>query len=163
MSDRPSIERCPYVVGDDGVARWTETHAAAWTGLLDAHRAITRALETELEAEHGLSLSSVEALGRLAGAEQRRLRLTALAGATGLSVSRTSRIVDFLEQRGLVERRPVADDARAVEVQLTAAGRAQATHFASVQKRFFDQLDAGELATLATVFGRLTAPAPAGS
>src|SRR6185503_11553236 len=44
-------------------------------------------------------------LGRLAAAPGRRLRLSAIAGATGLTLSRISRIVDAFEKRGLVERR----------------------------------------------------------
>jgi hypothetical protein len=35
---------CPYVVGDDGLASWSDTHADAWIGLLE---------------EAGLSLSRV--------------------------------------------------------------------------------------------------------
>ena len=58
---------------------------------------LTRALDAELEAQHGLSLSAVEVLGRLAAAPDRRLRLSTLAGETGLSLSRISRIVDTLE------------------------------------------------------------------
>jgi DNA-binding MarR family transcriptional regulator len=160
---RPATEpeACAYVVGEDGIARWNDAHAGAWIGLLETHKQLTRALDSELEARHGLSLSSVETLGRLAAAEGRRLRLTALAGATGLSISRMSRIVDFLERRGLVERRPSPGDARAVDAHITQAGlalvrEAQATHFRSVQERFFDRLSPGELATLATVFGRLS-------
>jgi DNA-binding MarR family transcriptional regulator len=160
---RPATEpsACPYIVGEDGIARWADTHAGAWIGLLETHKQLTRALDSELETRHGLSLSSVETLGRLAAADGRRLRLTALAGATGLSISRMSRIVDFLERRGLVERRPSPGDARAVDAHLTQAGlalvrEAQATHFRSVQERFFDRLSPDELATLATVFGRLS-------
>jgi hypothetical protein len=48
-----------------------------------------------------------------------------------------------------------------VEAHLTPAGltlmrEAQATHFASVQERFFDALRPGELETLAGVFGRFS-------
>jgi DNA-binding MarR family transcriptional regulator len=89
-----------------------------------------------------------------------------LAHAAGLSLSRVSRIVDMLSARGLVERRPSAEDARAVEAHITADGlrlarEAQATHFASVQRRFFEQLAPGELELLAQVFGRLAPRAAA--
>src|SRR5436305_1228487 len=104
---------CAYVVGDDGLATWSETHAEAWIGMLEAHKRLTRALDAEREAEHGLSLSAVEVLGRLAASgDDRSLRLTALAGETGLSLSRISRIVDTLEDRGLVERHSCPGDAR---------------------------------------------------
>src|SRR3954454_9003044 len=107
-------ESCAYVVGDDGLAHWSDTHADAWIGLLETHKRLTRALEAELEAEHGVSLSGLECLGRLAAADQRAMRLSALAAATGLSLSRVSRIIDTLEGRKLVERQSCADDARAV-------------------------------------------------
>jgi DNA-binding MarR family transcriptional regulator len=159
-------EKCAYVLGDDGLATWSDTHKDAWIGLLETHKRLTRALEAELEAEHGLALSGVECLGRLAAAEGRRLRLSALAGATGLSLSRVSRIVDTLESRKLVERHSSAEDARAVEAHLTSAGldlvrEAQSSHFASVQQRFFEQLSANEIETLAAVFSRFAPGAAA--
>jgi len=159
MDAKVETRECAYVVGDDGLATWSDTHKNAWIGLLETHKRLTRALDAELEAEHGLSLSGVECLGRLAAADRRAMRLTALANATGLSLSRISRIVDTLESRKLVERRSSAEDARAVEAHLTAAGlelvrQAQASHFASVHERFFEQLSDEELAVLARVFGR---------
>ena len=152
-------DSCSYVVGDDGLARWSKTHADAWIGLLETHKKLTRALEAELEAEHGLSLSGLELMGRLAAAEGRILRLSTLADLTGLSLSRVSRIMDLLEARKLVERRLCPADARARNAWLTDAGlellrAAQATHFAGVERRFFDQMEPDEVATLATAFGR---------
>lgn len=151
---------CAYVVGDDGLATWSDTHADAWIGMLETHKRLTRALDAEMEAQHGLSLSAIEVLGRLAASpNERSLRLTALAGETGLSLSRISRIVDTLEDRELVERHSCPGDARAVGAHLTDAGlelvrQAQSAHFASVQERFFDQLNPREIETLAAVFSR---------
>jgi DNA-binding MarR family transcriptional regulator len=157
---------CPYVVGDDGLASWSDTHAEAWIGLLETHKQLTRALDAELDAQHGLSLSGLELLGRLAAAEGQHLRLSVLAQETALSLSRVSRIIDLLEARQLVRREPCPEDARAIEAHLTEDGlslarQAQATHFASVQHRFFDQLEPGELEVLARVFGRLAPRAAA--
>jgi DNA-binding MarR family transcriptional regulator len=150
---------CAFALGDDGLATWSDTHADAWIGLLESHKRLTRALDAELEAEHGLTLSALEALGRLAAAPGRSLRLSALASACGLSLSRISRIMDSLQARGLVERRAVADDARAVEGHVTDDGLklvrcAQKAHFESVQRMFFEQLSADEIQTLADVFSR---------
>src|SRR4051795_10769944 len=162
-----TADSCAFVLGDDGLATWSDTHADAWIGLLETHKRLTRALDAELEAEHGLTLSGAECLGRLAASEGRAMRLTALANAAGLSLSRISRIVDTLEGRRLVERRSSAEDARAVEAHLTEAGlvlvrQAQSSHFASVQERFFEQLSGEELAVLARVFGRFV-PRDAGT
>jgi DNA-binding MarR family transcriptional regulator len=166
MASKAQTKACSYVVGDDGLATWSDTHKDAWIGLLETHKRLTRALDAELEAEHGLTLSGAECLGRLAASDGRAMRLTALANATGLSLSRISRIVDTLEGRKLVERRSSAEDARAVEAHLTPEGlelvrRAQASHFASVQERFFEQLSEAEIETLAAVFGRFAPSASA--
>lgn len=153
-------DRCAYVIGEDGLSRLRGPHADAWLGLQRAHRELTRRFEQSLAERHGLSLSALDLLGRLAGAEQGRMRLARLAAGAGLSVSRVSRIVDLLERRGLVERRPCPEDTRATEAWITGAGgelvrAAQADHLADVQRTFFDHLSDGELRTLGVVFTRL--------
>ncbi len=158
---------CAHVLGSDGLARWREPHAGAWLGLLQAHRQLTRELESLLESRFGLSLSGLELLGRLAAADGRRMRLSELAAATGLTLSRISRIVDTFERRALVERRACPDDGRATNAWLTDAGlalvrEAQAAHVSDVQRVFFDPLSPDELETLARAFATLagTAVAP---
>jgi DNA-binding MarR family transcriptional regulator len=156
----PARPSAPYLIGEDGVATWSERHADAWIGLLETHKRLTRTLDAELEGGYGLTLSSLELLARLAAAPDRCLRLSALATAAGLSLSRVSRIAATLEARGLLARESCAEDARAVEAHLTPAGldlmrAAQRTHFDSVERAFFDQLGADELETLASVFGRM--------
>ena len=150
---------CSYETDANGLAHWTEAHADAWIGLLETHKQLTRAFDAELTAQHGLSLSGLELLARLAAADDRQMHLTALAGASGLSLSRVSRIIAVLEERRLVDRTACPSDARAVHARINDAGLklvrgAQSTHFASVQAAFFDQLDDDEIATLARVFGR---------
>ena len=113
--DRPDGEACEFVAGEAARETWSSVQAEAWIGLLETHKRLTRALEAELEAEHGLSLSSVELLGRLAAADSGRLRLSALAVQASLSLSRVSRLVDGLEARRLVRREACPSDARAVD------------------------------------------------
>ena len=156
---RPDADACPFVAGDAGLASWSDVEADAWIGLLESHKRLTRALDAELEARHGLTLSSVELLGRLAAAPGHQLRLSRLAAEAGLSLSRVSRIVDVLEVRGVVRRETCPSDARAVEAHLTDAGltlarEAQATHAASVRERFLDRLGPGETEALAAAFRR---------
>jgi DNA-binding MarR family transcriptional regulator len=162
-TDRAAPPEPRFVLGEDGLASWPEAHARAWFGLLETHKRLTRALDAELETEHGLTLSALEVLSRLASAERHRLRLSALASECGLSLSRISRIVDALEKRDLVVRCAVESDARAVEGCLTRRGlelvrRSQATHFSSVQRLFFERLSDAEIAALARIFSRF-APA----
>ncbi len=150
---------CAYVIGEDGLARWSDRHGDAWTGLLETHKSLVRTLDSELDARHGLTLSALDILGRLADAEGRCLRLSALAAGSGLSLSRVSRIVDALEGRGLITRRACEHDARAVEAHLSPRGlslarQAQSAHFAAVEERFLSRLAPHELDTLAEVFAR---------
>jgi DNA-binding MarR family transcriptional regulator len=160
-----SADTCPYVIGERGLAELQAPYAGAWLALQRGHRRLTRQLEAALEERHGLSLSALELLGRLAAADDRRRRLTGLAADVGLSLSRVSRIVDGLERRGLVAREPCPEDARATNARLTDAGltlahEAQAAHLEDVHRSFLDQLSAPEVRVLAKVFGRL-APAAA--
>ena len=60
----PPENACAYVVGDNGLSQWNETFADAWIGLLQTQRQLTRELDAELEARHGLGLSGLELLGR---------------------------------------------------------------------------------------------------
>ncbi len=159
LSPKLQSHSCSYETDEQGLAHWTEAHADAWIGLLETHKQLTRALDAELTAQHGLSLSGLELLARLAAADDRQMHLTALAGASGLSLSRVSRIIGVLEERKLVDRHTCPSDARAVHAQINDDGlalvrAAQATHFASVQASFFDQLEEDEIAMLARVFGR---------
>src|SRR3954454_1824402 len=121
VSRQPTKGR-KYRMDADGLIRWSDTHAAAWIGLLETHKRLTRELEAELVAEHGLSISGLEVLFRLARGDGRTKRLTALAEGAGLSLSRISRILDTLEKRGLVERRADAEDSRAKQAWLTPQG-----------------------------------------
>ena len=138
---------------------WTQHEADAWIGLLETHKQLTRALDAELDAAHGLGLSTLELLGRLSAAGDDWPRLSVLARETGLSLSRVSRHMDALERRGLVQRRRCETDSRAVEAALTDAGRAvvreaEAAHAAAVRERFLSQLSDDEVAVLARVFAR---------
>jgi len=138
---------------------WTRAEADAWIGLLETHKQLTRALDAELDAAHGLGLSTLELLGRLSAARDDWPRLSALATQTGLSLSRVSRHIDALERRGLVQRRRCATDSRAVEAQLTEAGArvaadADAANAEAVRERFLSRLSDEEAATLARVFAR---------
>src|SRR3954453_21699464 len=159
-SEKPR-SACAYVVGDDGLSRWDGPTADAWIGLLETQRRLSRELDALLEQRHGIGLSELEVLGRLAAADDRRLRVSALAEATGLSVSRISRVIDALEKRDLVARRPCPGDGRAINAHLLPDGlelarAAQADHLAAVQDRFFAHLSDDEVETLASVFARFS-------
>src|SRR3954452_9066807 len=84
----------------------------AWRGMLRAQAALAKALDAQLEAAHGLQLSSYEVLIYLADAEEERMRMCDLASSILLSRSGLTRLVDRLAREGLRERVPCSDDAR---------------------------------------------------
>ena len=133
---------------------------AAWRGLLRAHAALVRALDAELEAEHGLSLSAYEVLLLLHEAPEGRLRMSELASSSLLSLSGMTRLVDRLVRAGLVERQRCNEDRRGFWARPTLAGselfaEARATHRCGVRNRFLSRLSEPELAGLADVWARV--------
>jgi DNA-binding MarR family transcriptional regulator len=141
-----------------------EEGRAAWATFLRAHAEIVRRLDTELEAAHGLPLTSYDALVQLSLAEGGELRMAELADAVLLSRSGLTRLVDRLEREGLVERRRCTADARATYARLTERGlerlaEAMPTHVDGIRRLVVDRLDAEELRTLAGLLGRLRADA----
>ena len=121
----------------------------AWRGMLQVHAAVTRALDADLRAEHGLALSSYEVLMLLGEADQDRLRMADIADRVLVSRSGLTRLIDRLVEAGLVERCACAADGRGAFAQLTDAGReklraARRTHLAGVHERFLDRLSADD-------------------
>jgi hypothetical protein len=64
-----------------------ERELRAWRGMLRVHATLTKALDAELEAAHGLPLSSYEVLMHLHDAEGQRMRMSDLASSVILSRS----------------------------------------------------------------------------
>ena len=94
----------------------------AWRALLNAHARMVGLLEQAL-AEAGLPpLAWYDVLWPLFRAPGRRLRMGALASEVTLSRTGLTRLVDRIEQAGLLRRQPVAEDRRGSYVALTREG-----------------------------------------
>jgi len=144
----------------EGLKYFAPQRGLAWLGLLQAHAELTRSLDAELQAEHGVSLSAYEMLSRLALCPDGYMRMSDLASATGLSLSRVSRLVDQLQDRALVARRSCDSDSRIVYAAIEADGRdlvrrAQETFFGVVDERFFGRLSCAEVEQLGSLLERL--------
>jgi DNA-binding MarR family transcriptional regulator len=134
--------------------------SGAWSRLLHAHALITRELNDELRAAHGLTISEFEVLLLLARAPERSLRRIDLANQVLLSPSGITRMLDRLGSEGLVEKAKCDTDARVTYAVLTDAGaeklRAAFTvQLAAVERLFGDQLSDEEVETLDGLLGRL--------
>lgn len=132
----------------------------AFTRLLRAHAAVTRQLSSELQASHGLTINDYEALYLLSVAEGRRLRRVDLAQQLLLTPSGVTRLLEGLEEAGLVERQTCSEDLRVTYAALTDAGAgklesASCGHVGSIRTLFEGHLSRDELDRLAELLGRL--------
>ena len=133
---------------------------AAWRGLVRVQGAVRRELGRALERAEGLSLWDYTVLRTLAGAPDRRMRMTELARATDYTPSGLTRLIGRLEDAGLVERYPCPDDGRGSVAMLTDTGgrvviRARRTHLAGVREHFLSHCTDDELATMVAVWERV--------
>jgi DNA-binding MarR family transcriptional regulator len=141
----------------------TPEQLAAWSGFLLGHAQIVRALDAELEREHGLPLTSYDVLIQLSLAPDRRLRMFELADAIVLSRSGLTRLVERLEKGGLVERERGEADLRQMYARLTDRGfdvlaEATPTHVAGIKERFLDRLSDEQTKQLDEIWGALLGP-----
>ena len=133
---------------------------AAWSAFLRAHARVVRELERELQVEQRMALVDYDVLVTLAGAPDRRLRMSELADRLLLSRSGATRLVDRLVGDGLVERVSCDSDRRGQWASLTPAGyerlrQASPTHLRGVAEHFLDRLSPDEVAALQRVLARL--------
>lgn len=121
--------------------------------LLEAHAAVTGAVNRELEASSGMPITWFEVLLRLSRSPDQRLRMSDLAGQVGLSHSGLTRLADRLIAAGLIRREACPDDRRGAFAVVTDAGAealdaALAGHLESVERHLAGPLGPDGLATL---------------
>ena len=132
----------------------------AFARLLRAYASSTRILSASLQAEHGLTINDYEALLLLSRVEGNRMRRVDLARRLILTPSGVTRLLEGLEEAGLVERQACAHDQRVSYAQLTKAGRAKlrqasCAHVGSIRALFEEHLSPGEIHELAEALGKL--------
>jgi DNA-binding MarR family transcriptional regulator len=139
--------------GPDDIGECGRDDDAMWWQYQHTHAEVTRAVEAELLAFHQLSLASFEVLTLLARAPDRRMRMTELAHATGLSTSGMTRVTDRLRGSGLLTKDRVPEDRRGFAATLTECGRqrlekASVTHRTATERHFLSRLDDTDLRKL---------------
>ena len=139
-----------------------ETHLAAWRKYYASFWRVYAAIEADLAAAGLPSLSWYDALYELYLAPDRHLRMSELARSALLSRSGLTRLVDRLEQEGLIERRACPADGRVQHAQLTEKGvevlrRIWPVYRAGIDKYFAANCGEAEAKTIAAVFSRVEA------
>src|SRR6201989_2185071 len=145
---------------DTPITSLTTQELAAWRGMLEAHALLTRQLDAQMHAEHGLSLSAYEVLMFLDDAPGHRMRMSEIADRVLLSRSGCTRRVDRLGEQGYVTRCAATSDGRGLYAQLTEAGlakisAARATHREGIRRCFLDPLTATDQIVLGDIWTRL--------
>jgi DNA-binding MarR family transcriptional regulator len=146
-------------IADDAV----EVRAQGWRTLAALHGLIEAALERELSGAHQLSVVEFTVLDALSRQDGWHMRMSQLARAAALSSSAATRLVNRLEDRGLLTRIICADDRRGIYTELTADGRAlldraRPTHDRTLEVAMAEAAERPELTSLVDALHRLPAP-----
>lgn len=129
---------------------------AAWVRLASVLELLPGALDTQLRRDADLMHFEYFVLAMLSEASRRTLRMSELAAQTNSTPARLSHVVNRLEHRGLVDRRPSQEDARVTNARLTAAGwrkvrEAAPGHAANVRANVIDALTPEQIDQLADI------------
>lgn len=132
----------------------TPTEEALWRALMRLMFTLHRALDDDLVRARGMTASEYTVLMNLSEAPNKELRITELADAAALSVSRMSRLIDDLQSRNLVAKRRSEIDARGHVASLTQQGLARLKaaypdHLASARRLVLDHIDREDVACVA--------------
>jgi DNA-binding MarR family transcriptional regulator len=139
--------------------RWLDDREhAAWVRLAAVVELVPGVLDSQLRRDAGLTHFEYFALAMLSQAPRRTLRMTVLAQQTNATLPRLSHVVRRLEERGLVERFPCPENARATNARLTPSGwttvrTAAPGHVATVRDHVIDALTRDQLDQLAEIAG----------
>jgi DNA-binding MarR family transcriptional regulator len=136
------------------LAPLTPTEEALWRALMRLMLTLHRALDDDLARARGMTANEYTVLMNLSEVPNRELRITELADAAALSVSRMSRLVDELQSRNLVAKRRSEIDGRGNVASLTRQGVARLKaaypdHLASARRLVLDHVDRDDVARIA--------------
>lgn len=139
-------------IADDAV----EIRARGWRTLAALHGLIEAELERAL-GDVELSVVEYTVLDALDRQDGWHMRMQQLARAAALSPSATTRLVNRLEDRGLLTRVLCADDRRGIYTELTPAGRSLYERARPVHDEALERVlaDAGTQPELAPVVDAL--------
>jgi DNA-binding MarR family transcriptional regulator len=132
----------------------------AFARLMRAHSVLRRELDAEVLRPRGLTINDFEALMHLSRADEQRLRRVDLVERLMLTPSGVTRLLEGLQEAGLVANVQCAGDARVTWAQLTEEGEellecVGATHAERLRVLFRGTLDEAEVAQLSELLSRL--------
>jgi DNA-binding MarR family transcriptional regulator len=137
--------------------RWLDDdEMVAWLRLVAVVELLPGVLDSQLRRDSGLTHFEYYVVAVLSEAPGRTLRMSGIAQRTNATLARLSHVVRRLEERGLVERFPCPEDARATNARLTQAGweavvAAAPGHVANVRHHVLDVLSPEQVRQLTEI------------
>ncbi|MFD5512150.1 MarR family winged helix-turn-helix transcriptional regulator [Streptomyces sp. NPDC127051] len=130
-----------------------------WQSLGRLVHSLPRVLEEDM-SRTGVTMTEFAVLLLLSEAPDSRMRMSALAAASGLTPSRITRIIEGLARHDMVRKERHGQDARGSEAVLTDSGlramqAAQPAHLASARRRVLDHIPADVLPGMAAALAGL--------
>jgi DNA-binding MarR family transcriptional regulator len=116
------------------VSRPPREQLVVWRTFLEAAFALMDILDAELHEERGISLRWYDVLVHLEEAEH-GVPMNELASRILASKSGLTRVIDRMEEGGLVERRRHGEDRRVIEIVITPDGQRALTNARTVHRR----------------------------
>jgi DNA-binding MarR family transcriptional regulator len=141
--------------------RWlTEEEMQTWMALGGVLVWLPDALDAQLQRDAGISHFEYQVMAMLSMSPERTRRMSELAALANGSLSRLSRVVDRLDKRGWVRRRPDPDDGRSTLAGLTDAGWHKVVetapgHVEAVRRLVFDPLTKAQARQLQDIGSRI--------
>lgn len=132
----------------------------AWRHFITVHAQSIEHIDKALQEAGCIPLHWYDVLIELAEAEDKRLRLSELAVRVVLSRSGLTRMVDKLENAGLLRREAAAQDGRGSYAVLTESGaaalrKAWPVYASAIESQFAQHLSEEEARVLVNVFQRM--------
>jgi DNA-binding MarR family transcriptional regulator len=128
--------------------------------LLDTNARLTKELGAALESSCQLPLAWFEVMLQLRQSPDGRLKMSQMADAIVHSTGGTTRLVDRLEEAGLVRREHCPSDRRSIFVAITDEGNSKLDEALGVHLEYLDEnlgarLDTSEREVLARLLSKL--------
>jgi DNA-binding MarR family transcriptional regulator len=139
----------------------TRKQLIGWRSFVECSTVVLDVLDEELQADAGLSLSWYDLLVRLE--ENDGMRMNEIAERILFSKSGLTRMIDRMEEAGLVRRERPAEDRRVIRVWMTPHGTetlraARKVHHRGIQRHYLGHLTTRDLEAIAAVLRKLEDP-----
>lgn len=158
MNANPATRSGQPLPGSQGDGR--DPSRRAWRASMEAILTLIARFDEDFRAEVGIDVRTYDVLLHVFNAGGAGMRMTDLAREVVITKTGLTSLIDRLEARALVRRRPDQSDRRAFRVTLTADGErmfraAARVHVAGIHDRMGQYMSDEEARLVADVFERV--------